>query len=486
MNWAWLDHLGMEIFVGTLTFLGYAFTLLLIPEVLLTKKRWPSSTVAWLMAIALVPVLGGVLYLAFGVDRVGRQVQRRRRATAAYSRSMPRLTLVHWHPEKAVNETQRQLMRLAETVGRTHATAGNRIELYHRTPDAFEAIQSAIARAEHSIHLEYYIWQPDRIGTALRDQLIEKARQGVKVCFLYDSLGSLRLGNAFFQPMRDAGIQVAAFVPGRTLRDTWSINFRSHRKIIVVDGQIGFTGGMNVGDEYLGRSRHFGYWRDVHLRMEGPAVLQLQQIFATDWHAATHQELHDDVYFPTPTDSGRVAAQVVAGGPDCEPSVFHTLMFAAINEAQQRVTLATSYFVPTPALCSALVAAALRGVRVQVFVSGPVTYWATYHAARSFYDELLDGGVEVYEYRRGQQHAKTLTIDGCWALVGTPNFDPRSVFLNFEVGVVMYDYGIAEQLDHHVEQDLADAVRIDPAKWSQRSVWERLKENTCRMFVPVL
>jgi len=486
VNWAELDLLWWEFVLGSITVLGYLATLFLVPRVLLTKKRWPASTVAWLMAIITLPVIGGLFFLVFGIDRMGPRVRRRRAVTATLSRGPSRVGDAQRQTLAGLSEMQQQLMRLAEQVGQTVATVGNRVQLFHHTPPAIAAIRQAIAQAERSIHLEYYIWQPDRIGTELRDLLIDKAKQGVAVRFLYDSVGSLRLTARFLQPMREVGIQVAAFLPGRSLAERWSINFRSHRKIVIVDGAMGFTGGMNIGDEYLGRSKHFGYWRDTHLRLEGPGVLQLQEVFSVDWQAATGEDLSSDELFPPPQDHGRIAAQVVAGGPDCEPSVFHSLMFAAITEARQQITLATSYFVPTPALCEALASAGLRGVHTRVLVSGPVTYWTTYHAGRSFYDELLAAGVEIYEYRRGQQHAKTLTIDRSWSLVGTPNFDPRSVFLNFEVGVVMYDPGTAEELEHHFEEDIKHAVRMDAVEWSRRSTWERLKENTCRMFVPVL
>jgi len=481
-----IEHVGYQWIVGFISGLGYVLTLLLVPRVLLTKKRWPSSTVAWLMAIVTVPVVGGVLYLIFGIDRLKKRVSQRR----IRRETMHRLRPVHgwsgWHTQEGFHESLRRLVRVAEVVGETTPTFGNSIQLYHETPKAFAAIRQALEASSQSIHLEYYIWQPDHLGTELRDLLIRKSQAGVAVRFLYDSVGSLRLSKAFLAPMRDAGIQVSAFSPGKTWRERWSFNFRNHRKIIVVDGRVAFTGGMNVGDEYLGLSQHFGYWRDTHLRLEGPAVLQLQHVFVTDWYSATGEELTKDVLFPPPTEAGTLVAQVISGGPDCEPSVFHSLMFSAIGEAQHTLSLETSYFVPTPSLSAALVSAAQRGVKTRVMVSGPVTYWTTYHACRSYYDELLDAGVEVYEYRRGQLHAKTLTIDGHWSLVGTPNFDPRSVYLNFEVAVAMYDQGIAMQLDEQFDRDVADTVQIDPLKWGQRSLWEQLKENTCRMFMPIL
>lgn len=475
-----------RIIAGELSVLGYLLTLALVPIVVLTKKPWPVSTVAWVLVIVTMPFMGALLYLVFGINRVARRVRGRHVAAEAVTRGLPQLATHHLLLTETLNSTQKTMLALSERVGETKATSGNRVQLYAQTDQAFEAIQSAINQAQKSIHLEYYIWQPDKIGTRIRDQLIARAQAGVSVRFLYDALGSMRLTEAFLEPMRRAGIKVAPFLPGRSLRERWSINLRSHRKIVLVDSVIGFTGGMNVGDEYLGKNAHFGYWRDTHLRLEGPAVQQLQEVFATDWYFATSEELEISEAFPQPEAVGRVDAQVLAGGPDRAESVFHALFFAAINSAQQRITLATSYFVPTPALCTALETAALRGVKTRVLVSGPVTYWTTYHACRSFYDELLAAGVEIYEYRRGQQHAKTLTIDGCWSFVGTPNFDARSVFLNFEVGLALYNTSLAEQLEHHFDQDLADSVRIELSTWQHRSTWDRVKENSCRMFAPVL
>ncbi|HET6422437.1 MAG TPA: cardiolipin synthase [Planctomycetaceae bacterium] len=475
-----------RVLAGEISILGYLLTLALVPMVILTKKPSPVSTVAWVMVIVTMPFLGAILFLIFGINRVGRRVSRRHAAAEFVTRGLPQLASHHLLLTDDLNPTQRSLLVLAERVGETKATSGNRVQLYAHTKQAFEAIQAAIDQAQKSIHLEYYIWQPDKIGTRIRDQLIARAKAGVKVRFLYDALGSMRITEAFLEPMRRAGIQAAPFLPGRSLRERWSINLRSHRKIVLIDSVIGFTGGMNVGDEYLGKNKHFGYWRDTHLKLEGPAVQQLQEVFATDWYFATEEELNVGESFPQPEAVGRVDAQVLAGGPDRAESVFHSTFFAAINEAKQRITLATSYFVPTPALCTALETAALRGVKTRVLVSGPVTYWTSYHACRSFYDELLDAGVEIYEYRRGQQHAKTLTVDGCWSLVGTPNFDARSVFLNFEVGLALYNTGLAEQLEDHFDQDLADSVRIELSEWKKRSTWERVKENSCRMFAPVL
>lgn len=475
-----------HILIGEIGVLGYLLTLTLLPVVLLTKKQQSVSTVAWMMAIVMMPIFGGLLFLIFGINRVGRRLRSRQETAALINRTLPRLAAHHQLTSEPMEPLHRAMMQLSHRVAGTRPTVGNQVLLLTETPVIFREIELAIGAAESSIHLEYYIWQPDRIGTKVRDLLIAKAKQGVTVRFLFDSLGSMRLTHKFFAPMRAAGIQIATFVPGQTFRERWSINLRSHRKIIVVDGRIGFTGGMNIGDEYLGRDPHFGYWRDTHVRLEGPTVLQLQDVFAVDWKYATGEDLTNPDLFPIPSARGSTDAQIIAGGPDDDDGAFHRLLFAAINEAKSHLMLATCYFVPPAALVSALECAALRGVKVRLLVSGKVIYWYTRQAGRSYYDSLLAAGVEIYEYRLGQQHSKTLTVDGAWSFVGTPNFDARSVFLNFEVGAALYDHALAEQLETAFERDIADSDRIDAEDFARRGMWFRVLENFCRMFSPVL
>lgn len=466
--------------------LGYLITLLLIPVVLLTKKRNPTATVAWIITIVAVPIFGAILFLFFGINRIERRARSKERAARHIGRSLPELSQYHVIPGEALTPQQSQLMRLADEVGGTRPTLGNQIEVLADTNRTLGLIEQATLAARKSLHLEYYIWQPDRTGTRLRDMLIEKAREGVEVRFLYDSIGSLFLSNRFLKPMRDAGIAVAPFLPGRSFRERWSLNLCNHRKIVVVDGQVGFTGGMNIGDEYLGRSRHYGFWRDTHLRMRGASVLQLQQVFAEDWYYATGEELTHQDLFPDPEQTGDISAQVIADAPAGGTCAFYSLMFAAINEAQHSVTLATSYFVPPVALLTALETAALRGVRVRLLLPGKSTYLWTLYAGRSYFDTLLAAGVELYEYQLGSLHSKTLTIDGSWSLIGTSNFDNRSLLLNFEVGVVCYSNRVARDLEKHFELDLRNARRVDPATWDERGVIRVLGENICRLFAPVL
>lgn len=474
-------------YVGVaLTALGYLLSLILIRWVLLTRKRNPTASVAWILGIVLLPLLGGLLFLVFGVNRVERRRSQHQRSRRSIDVAMPNLARYHVVPGETLDAQQNRLMRLTKKVSGTMPTIGNRIEILSDTNRTLGLIEQAIQAARESVHLEYYIWQPDKTGSRLRDLLIEKARQGVTVRFLYDKIGSMRLSKKFIQPMRDAGIHVAAFLPGASLRERWSINLRSHRKIVITDGEVGFTGGMNIGDEYHGKNPKFGYWRDTHLRIRGPVVLQLQKVFARDWYFATQEQLANPRLFP-PTDVlGSNIAQVISGEPTGDFEAFHSVMFAAINQAQDRVTLATSYFVPPVSLVTALESAALRGVKVRLLLAGRSAYFWTLYAARSYYNTLLEAGVEIYEYERGLLHSKTLTIDGNWSLVGTPNFDARSLFLNFEVAVASFNKESAMQLEEQFEDDLKWSVPIHREHHAARSNWTVLTENFFRLFAPVL
>lgn len=468
-----------------ITFGGYLLTLLLIPRLLLQNKQ-SVSTVAWTILIILLPYAGALLYLVFGINRVERRLAHKYESSRRIGPLLPELTHYQLLPGEGGDPQRRRLMLLANRLGSTRPTLDNRIELLNDTNKTLGLIEQAILSAEHSLHLEYYIWQPDRTGTRIRDLLIRKVQDGVAVRFLFDGLGSMLLSRKFLKPMIDAGIEVATFLPGSSFRERWSINLRSHRKIVIVDGQIGFTGGMNIGDEYIGRNRKLGYWRDTHLRMQGPAVMQLQQVFADDWYFATGKKLTDRSLYPKPRNTGSEVAQVVSSGPDDDFNAFHALFFAAIADAEKSVTLATSYFVPTEPLMAALTTAAFRGVRVRLLLSGRGAYPWMLWAGRAYYDALLKAGVQIYEYQKGLLHSKTLCVDGNWSVVGTANFDVRSLLLNFEVGVVVYGTEMALSLESAFAKDLASAQKIIPTEWQNRGLRSRLVENSLKLFSPVL
>ncbi|QDV51478.1 cardiolipin synthase [Gimesia fumaroli] len=476
----------MDWLTAALTLCGYLITLALIPNILLKKKRHPVSTVSWILTILLLPGLGGIIYLFFGINRVQRRSLSKEKANQSLAPKLPQVIQNQLLSREDYLPLNQNLMRLAQNITHTVPTFGNQIELLNDTNRTLGLIKQAIMNAEHSLHLEYYIWQPDRSGTLIRDMLIEKAKAGVEVRFLYDGFGSLNLRNRFFKPMLEAGIQVAPFLPGASFRERWSFNLRNHRKLVLVDGKIAFTGGMNIGDEYLGQDAVLGFWRDTHLKIEGPEALQLQQVFAEDWFFATGEALTQPQYYPHPSTTGNITAQTLSSGPEKNADVFLTLFFAAINEARDSIVLATSYFVPPESLTTALESAAQRGVKVTLLVAGKSANPTTVYAGRSYYDSLLDVGVEIYEYNKGIIHSKSLTIDGCWSLVGTANFDFRSLILNFEVGLAIYDRKFASRLRESIENDLLGAVKIREEDWEKRSKLVILRQNLCRLFAPVM
>ena len=287
---------------------GYAVTLLLLRWVVFSRKRQPVAATAWILAIIFIPIFGGLLFLLLGTHNI----HRRREGKLAAARNLaPKLPNLSQFELRDLELTQQQ-NRLALLINRECCgvlTGNNTVEVIADTQLTQQRMEAAILGAQRTLDLEYYIWQPDRTGTRVRDMLIERARAGVKVRFLYDALGSMALSRKFLTPMTEVGIQVVAFLPGSTFRERWSLNNRCHRKIVIVDGTVGFTGGMNIGDEYLGANPEIGHWRDTHLRIEGPAVWQLQQVFAEDWFYSTGEELTDEALFPPPPRSGQGIAQ---------------------------------------------------------------------------------------------------------------------------------------------------------------------------------
>jgi len=466
---------------------GYLVTLVLVRWVVLNKKEHPVSTVAWILAIVLLPYFGGVLYLFFGINRVERRKRQRRKAVRErLAKDRPRIAKYEIPVPEEFSEPERQIVHLLKNCESPGLTRGNAIEILDDTNIITRRIEEAIMSAQKSIHIQFYIWQPDETGQRLRDRLIERAQAGVKIRFLYDQIGSMRLNRTYLQPMLDAGIQVASFLPGLKFFERWSFNLRNHRKLVVVDGRIGLTGGMNIGDEHLGRDKSFGRWRDTHLEVRGPAVLQMEQVFAEDWYYATQEDLTSMDYFPEPDASGDRIAQVVSGGPDSDDPTFHMLFFAAINLAQRRLRLMTSYFVPTPALVTALSAAALRGVDVQIICPGKSASLVTIYAGRSYYDTLLQAGCRIYEYRRGMMHAKTITVDDDWSFVGSPNFDARSLLLNFEMGVAMYGSEEVAELNRQFDRDVGHCHEITLPERLRHPKRRVFLENIARLFSPVL
>jgi cardiolipin synthase A/B len=472
--------------VVSVTFLLDAFcVLLVIPWILMTKRN-STAAIAWCLVVLLMPLMGALLFWVFGYNHVSRPLRRVQQQRSAFrARHPPRLQEAARGKEDDI-PTWCNLGEIACKVRAFPVSDGNAVVLYHDTAVAFEALLTALAQARHHIHLEFFIVRNDATAARLIGVLADKALAGVEVRLLYDAMGSVNLKGRTLRPLLKAGGRANAFLPLNPLRSRIQVNLRNHRKIVVIDGQVAFTGGMNVGGEYLGLDDEFGYWRDSFLKLEGPAAAGLQRVFCEDWHFACCEELNDDAYFPEPFCTGDAVVQVVESGPDQEVKAIRELYFAAILSARERLWIATPYFVPDSGLLDALRLARYRGVDVRLLTVLQSDHWVAGHASRYYFPALLDAGVEIYRYKRGMMHAKMMIADGRWAMVGSANLDNRSLHLSFEAGCVLHTPALVAELEEQFRQDMLDCVRLDADTFAARSFTSRLTENACRLLSPLL
>ena len=369
--------------------------------------------------------------------------------------------------------------------------AGNRVTLLFDGPQTMAAMSAAVSAARSSIHLETYIFDADPLGQAFADLLIAKQREGVQVHILYDAVGTLGTPAAFFTRMADAGIQLCAFHPVNPLRrlGRWRINHRDHRKILVVDGRIGFTGGANISSSYrhgslfrrkAGPVTSLG-WRDTHLRLEGPAVAALQWLFVDTWNSQDPRRLDQASDFPPGRDAGDQIVRVVGSQPGSDFEIYRAYVLA-MEQATRSIHLTSAYFVPDAQIVKALTAAAGRGVEVQILLTTVTDSSLVQHASQSHYQELLDSGVRLYLLNRSVLHAKTAVIDGTWSTVGSTNLDLRSFLHNREVNVIVLGDTFGRQMEAAFQEDLRNATELDPAIWRQRPRSDHLKEWAARLL----
>jgi cardiolipin synthase len=441
----------------------------------LLRRHGAQGTLAWILAIIAFPVIGALAFLMLGAPVMRRRPKRARRARA------PLPPQVEPQPTSAG-----PVLAVAERLTRLPPSVGNTVTLMTRTEDGFTRIERCLEQATTSIWAEYYIIRNDETGRRFVDLLTERARAGVEVCLLYDAVGSWLLDNRRLAALRDAGARLAAFLPVNPLRRDWSANLRNHRKLVVVDGEIGFTGGMNVGDEYSGRALRRGglHFRDTHLELRGPAVSDLAATFAEDWAFATDETL--TVREVPPLEDGTCTVAIVPSGPHQPTNASAMAYFTGIATARHRVWLSCPYFVPDGATLRALSSAAIRGCDVRVLVPKDNDIRIVGAAGRSYYGELLRVGVRIFEYRPSMLHAKSMVVDGAWSFVGSANIDIRSFQLNFELGALVADRAFADILEHRFEEELADSDEIDLEAWSSYGMARRLAHGVARLFTPMM
>ncbi len=447
-----------------------------------TRGRGVELTLAWIFAILALPGVGAVAYLLLANPRIHGPARRRRLSRRALRRGLAR--------DLGPREDRRQqssspLLHLAATATDLAPTAGNTVTLLTHDERTFEQMEAALAAATQSIWAEYYIIRNDQTGQRFLELLTERAAAGVEVRLLYDAVGSLRLDAGRLARLEQAGGKIAPFLSVNPLRRRWALHLRNHRKLVVVDGELGFTGGMNIGDEYSGRARRrrVAYFRDAHLMIRGPAVADLAQIFVEDWCFTTDRAM-DMAARPAPV--GDTVVAVVPSGPDQEYNASSLTFFTAVSTARERVLLTSPYFVPDEPLTRALVSAAMRGVDVRVLVPERTDLPFVRAAARSYYPRLVRSGVKISEYQPSMLHAKTLVVDERCSIVGSANADVRSFRLNFELGVLVVDRSFAQQLAGRFELDSVTATAIDADWLAARRWYARLLSGVARLLSPLL
>ncbi|MCE9548144.1 MAG: cardiolipin synthase [Planctomycetia bacterium] len=450
-----------------------------------------ESTLAWVFAILLLPWVGAVAYLLLANPSIRRTARRKRRTRHRVRETLPADDPSTAPAPEALPEQVDSLLQLAARLTEMSPSCGNSVELLSHDARAFQKLERALRDAKQSIWAEYYLIRNDETGHRFLDLLATKAAEGLEVRLLYDAVGSLGLDKQRLAAIRAHGGLTEEFLPLNPLRRRWAVHLRNHRKIVLVDGQCAFVGGMNVGDEYSGRARRRGaaHFRDSHLAICGPAVDDLAQTFVEDWSFATEQTLRP----PTPNSPVDCASNaqgatvaVIPSGPDQLVNASNMVYFSGITSARRELYLASPYFVPNPPTLAALEAAALRGVDVRILVPSVSDVSLVNYAARTYFAPLLQSGVRIYEYQPSMLHAKTMVVDGEWGIVGSANVDFRSFRLNFELSALVVEPTFAEAMRQQFKHDLGHSSEVTQAMLSTESRLRRFRNQVARLLSPLL
>jgi cardiolipin synthase len=457
---------------------------------LLLNRRSPTATLAWIFAFVALPVVSGLYYMVFGPRRLQRRKRRYgvARAMAASVSEHLRSTACERKPHLPADA--RALAAVGRRLNQGHPTFAEKVTLLDTGDETMAALEEAIRAARHHAHLEYYIWEPDHVGTLFRDLLAEAAGRGVEVRVLYDSVGSPHLDAKFWKPLLAAGGQVLEFNPLRFSFASFNFaNFRTHRKIVVVDGRVGFLGGVNLHEPASSTRSGDNAWRDQHVRIEGEPVRKIQRLFMENWtyaggrFAMAAATVPD--YFPSARETpGTIAVQILASGPDDEAAPLHAFFLSALSTARSRVWIETPYLIPDEPLEAALRVAELRGVDVQVIVPKEGDSKLVTAASHTYCESLVKAGIRIFEYGPPMLHAKTMVVDESVAVVGTANLDNRSFRLNFEIAAALYDEAVIRRMARRFEEDRSHCKPFPLRRRGPRLT--QLLESVARLTSPVL
>ncbi|MHC4339720.1 MAG: cardiolipin synthase [Planctomycetota bacterium] len=463
--------------------------------VLATDRRNPSATLAWLLTVLFLPFVGVVLYAILGWTRA-RRIEKGNVGVAervgAVLQKYNVIERLEGRADTVLHGQAESLLRLGRGLSSTPPSRGNHAEMLVDAAAFYESGVAAMDAAKDHLHVQFYIIQPDETGEGLREHLVAKAKEGVEVRVLVDGIGSMKLPSDFWEPLIQAGGEAAIYRPvGRFLRRFRRrdrVDFRNHRKIVVVDGRVGFTGGINIGREYLGLDPEMGQWRDTHIRIVGPAVFGLQKTFAEDWLAATGKLLDDPRYFPDPdrSDGRECVIQIVDSGPDRKWSPIAHIFSHSFALARDRIWITNPYFIPSLPIENSLISAALRGVDVRLLVPAKSDSIIVNLASQSYFPRLLDAGVRIFRYERGFVHAKTMVTDAWLATIGSANMDMRSFNLNYELNAFVLDKRFSNGVAEQFLSDLDQANEFTAEEEAQVGRIRRFARSVARLFSPLL
>lgn len=465
---------------------------LLALTVIFLERRNVGVTWAWLMILLFLPVVGFILYMFFGQNLSRRKLYKLGSREQLVIETVVNVQLqdlqqhsLHF-PDPAAGK-YRDMMMMNLQGSNALLTQENEVEIFTDGNDKFNSLLEDIRKAVSHIHIMYYIVNNDGIGKRLVEELAAKAREGVEVRFLYDDIGCRKLPTDFFEPLKKAGGSASVFFPSRIPYVNIRVNYRNHRKLAIIDGTVGYIGGYNVGDEYLGLDPRFGPWRDTHLRITGSAVLIMNSHFMLDWNLSSPAKLvPHGKYLPASLPESRVAIQVLSSGPNDSMEHIRNAYIKLIHKAQKSIWIQTPYLIPDESLLNSLQLAALSGVDVRIMIpmvpDHKMVYWATY----SYLGDLLPYGVKCFLYKKGFLHAKTIVVDGEVSSVGTANFDIRSFKLNFEINAVVYDTEVGQRLHRIYLQDLEECDELSRSQYDQRPTLHKMRESFIRLMSPIL
>ncbi len=484
-------------FVVSLSALLFFVYTIYLAVFLISDERDTTSTYAWLLILFFVPVAGVILYILFG--RYKSSIEPINSDSKKYIKKILQspYTEIDEVNEKSFVEfgndkdapLQQKIANLALRNSRAILTSHNKIELLQTGKEKFKRLKEDLENAKQYIHLEYFIWKDDVLTKELVDTLARKSAEGVEVRLLVDAVGSFRLwlSPLYYKTLRGLGIQIYTYFSFLTPFKMHNINYRNHRKIIIIDGKIGYTGGMNMAQEYIDGGDNFNQWRDTHVRIEGKAVNVLQLIFSSAWFNTVHEELGNEYFHPEAyPEDGKMFAQIITSGPDSKWEAIKQLYFMMIISARKNVYIQSPYFIPDESIIDAMCSAALSGVDVKLMITGVPDKLLPWWAAHGYFKPLLKAGVKIYLYNKGFMHSKTISVDGTVSAVGTPNMDIRSFRINYEMCCLTYDNDFSLELESDFRKDLDHCDRYTLKSDKKLGHVVRFRNSLAKLFSPIM